>query len=104
MITNLEMAMSSTEQTTQTDPDGKGEILTVEVFAPRDPEHPKTFEWDKHLLVSTAAAEAAAAFGYVGGAPALSKGKETLDPALQLHQAGVKSGDTLDLLDNGGGV
>ncbi len=77
--------------------------IEVTVFAPRSPD-PKTFEWDKHLLVSAAAQEAATAFGYSGGTPGLTEHDQALDPDKQLAAAGVKNGDTLELLDKGGGV
>jgi hypothetical protein len=79
------------------------QILSVSVSAPRSPD-PKVFRWDKHLNVGTAAAEAAAAFGYSGGTPSLSENDKVLDPTKQLVAAGVKDGDKLDLLDAGGGV
>jgi hypothetical protein len=77
--------------------------LHVKVLAPRSTE-PKRFTWDKDMLVADAAAEAAQAFGYTGGTPGLSKGRKMLEPTEQLHQAGVHDGDTLELLDRGGGV
>jgi hypothetical protein len=77
--------------------------IEVSVFAPRSPD-PKAFEWSKHLLVSAAAQEAATAFGYTGGTPGLTKDEVALDPADQLAAAGVRNGDTLELLDKGGGV
>ena len=77
--------------------------LDVEVFAPRFPD-PRPFTWNKHVLVGEAADEAAAAFGYAGGTPSLAKGGRALDRAKQLVAAGVRDGDTLELVDVGGGV
>lgn len=85
------------------DDDKREKKLHVKVLAPRSPK-PKTFKWDENLLVSAAAAEAAQAFDYSGGTPALSKNGQVLDPNKSLVQAGVKDGDTLELLDKGGGV
>jgi hypothetical protein len=78
--------------------------LHVKVFAPRFPDEPKHFDWNRCLLVSEAAAQAAAAFGYTGGTPGLSKCRQVLDPTQDLQQAGVENGDELELLDTGGGV
>lgn len=85
-------------------PDHDRQDLHVTVFAPRFPDEPKHFDWSRHLLVSDAAAQAAAAFGYTGGTPGLSKHRHVLDPTKTLHEAGVESGDELELLDKGGGV
>lgn len=91
------------------DSKGKGnddrgrQTLRVRVFAPRSPK-PKAFEWARQMLVGAAAAEAAAAFGYTGGTPALSRDDRVLDPTLTLQRAGVKDRDKLELLDKGGGV
>jgi hypothetical protein len=78
--------------------------LHVIVIAPRDPDHPHTFTWNKHVRVSDAAAEAAAYFGYTGGSPGLTEDDRVLDGDKQLVAAGVDDGDTLELLDAGGGV
>lgn len=77
--------------------------LKVKVFAPRSPKA-KKFEWAPDMSVGEAAAEAAAAFDYAPGTPTLAKDGVTLDREAQLHQAGVKNGDTLELVDIGGGV
>lgn len=77
--------------------------LQVEVSAPRVPE-PKTFTWNKHMLVSEATAEAGQAFGYTGETLSLVRGNTALDPDKQLVAAGVRDGDELRLLDTGGGV
>ncbi|HLX35643.1 MAG TPA: hypothetical protein VKR30_10440 [Candidatus Limnocylindrales bacterium] len=79
------------------------QTLHLTVYAPKSTE-PKTFDWSKHLAVGEAAAEAAAAFGYASGTPSLAKGDEVLDRAKQLVAAGVRDGDTLTLVDVGGGV
>lgn len=78
-------------------------LLKVKVFAPRSPQ-PKKFEWDRHLTVAAAAAQAAAAFEYAPGKPTLAKDGVTLDPEDELQAAGVKNGDNLELVDIGGGV
>lgn len=78
--------------------------LSVKVFAPRDPDAPREFEWDKHLTVGEAAAEAAEAFGYGAGTYSLSKDDEVLDRDKQLVAAHVRDGDELWLVDAGGGV
>ena len=77
--------------------------ITVEVFCPRSP-NPKTFTWPKTLKVGEAARQAAAAFGITGGNPSLQKGTEVLDSQKPLVAAGVRDGDTLELVDCGGGV
>src|SRR5258705_1503230 len=84
---------------------GKGNKndITVTVFSPRFPD-PKTFTWPKTMRVGDAASEAAIAFGYVGGNPALQKDNEILDSKKPLVAAGVRDGDTLELVDGGGGV
>lgn len=100
--------MSTTEEQAQNhedrDPDHGKSRLHVLVFAPRFPEEPREFDWDKELLVSEAAAQAATAFGYTGGVPGLSKHEKVLDPTKRLPAAGIHDGDTLELLDKGGGV
>jgi hypothetical protein len=77
--------------------------LDVTVFAPRFPD-PKQFAWDKHLTVGAAADEASASFGYAGGTPSLAKDDQVLERDKQLVAAGVRDGDTLELVDTGGGV
>ena len=79
------------------------EDLIITVFSPRSPE-PKQFTWDKAKLVGDAAREAAAAFGYSGGNPGLTKDDVVLDNAKTLEAAGVEHGDELELVDTGGGV
>jgi hypothetical protein len=100
--------MTDTDITTKREHDAHGgghdhKKLHVAVLAPRSPK-PKKFTWDQHLLVRDAAADAAQAFGYTGGTPALSKDDKVLDGDQELAQAGVRDGDTLELLDKGGGV
>src|SRR5690349_18568480 len=78
--------------------------ITVRVFAPRFAE-PKTFNWLKTMKTGDAAREAASAFGYMGGNPALQNAsKEVLDNKKPLVANGVRDGDTLELVDSGGGV
>lgn len=79
------------------------QLLHVKVHAPRSP-RPREYEWSKHMLVGEAALEAARDFGYAGGTPSLAKGPEVLDRTKQLVAAGVRDGDTLELVDVGGGV
>jgi hypothetical protein len=87
----------------ETEKKPKDKQLHVKVKAPRDPDA-KEFIWDEHLLVGAAAQEAATAFGYSGGTASLVHHNEALANDLELHAAGVHSGDHLDLLDTGGGV
>jgi hypothetical protein len=98
--------MSAPEDREQGNKDKNGDkkTLKVTVFAPRDPDKPKRFKWDKHLTVGDAAAEAAAAFEYGPGTYSLSKDDEVLDRDKQLHAAHVRDGDELWLVDAGGGV
>ena len=78
--------------------------IAVEVFSPRQPE-PKQFAWRRDMRVGDAAAEAAAAFGYEGGAPSFQNDKgEVLDRNKPLAAEHVKDGDRLELVDTGGGV
>jgi hypothetical protein len=78
--------------------------ITVTVFSPRSPD-PKLFTWPKTMRVGEAAQAAAAAFGYQTGSPGLqnSAGK-VLDNKKPLVAEGVRDGDTLELVDSGGGV
>jgi hypothetical protein len=80
------------------------QMVNVEVFAPRSPTAPKQFTWSKHLSVGEAADEAATAFGYQAGVATLAKDGVELDRSKQLVAAGVRDGDTLTLIDSGGGV
>lgn len=92
-----------TSQVIETDRGPDQRLLKVTVFAPRSTT-PKVFRWERRMLVRDAAAEAAEAFGYSGGTPSLSENDVVLDPDKNLAAAGVKSGDTLELVDRGGGV
>lgn len=78
--------------------------INVEVIAPRSPTEPKHFTWSKHLSVGEAADQAATAFGYQAGVATLAKDGVELDRGKQLVAAGVRDGDTLTLIDSGGGV
>ncbi|SFG26947.1 hypothetical protein [Streptomyces mirabilis] len=78
--------------------------LTVTVYAPRDPD-PKTFHFPRAETVGAAATEAAQQFGYTGGTPSFQNSKgEVLNRDLSLVAAHVHKGDTLELVDVGGGV
>ena len=79
--------------------------VTVEVFAPRNPE-PRKFTWPKSTSVGAAADEASKAFGYeAGGTPTFqTKDKIDLSRKLTLADAGIQSLDQLTLTDTGGGV
>lgn len=82
------------------------QTITVTVLAPRSPE-PKQFTWRKTLKVGDASREAATAFGYQGGSPGLQTTAEpprVLDNNKPLVAEHVKDGDTLELVDTGGGV
>jgi hypothetical protein len=78
--------------------------IHVKVVAPRSPTDPKQFTWSKHLSVGEAADEAATQFGYQAGVATLAKDGTELDRSKQLVAAGVRDGDTLNLIDSGGGV
>lgn len=77
--------------------------VTVKVFAPSSVA-PKTFTWPQTKKVGEAASEAAAAFGVSPEAPTFQKGDEVLDRNKPLVAAGVRDGDTLELVSAGGGV
>jgi hypothetical protein len=96
-------ATDTQDHTGEKGDDRGGKIIHVTVSAPRSPT-PKEFAWSRDMLVSEAAADAAAAFQYTGGTPALSEGDRWLDPDVSLHKAGVKNKDKLELSDRGGGV
>ena len=81
-----------------------GATLTVEVCAPRSID-PKEFTWPKNTLVSTAADEAAEAFGYEDGTPTFqNEDDEVLDRSKNLVSQGVRDGAKLEIVDSGGGV
>jgi hypothetical protein len=83
---------------------GRGEI-TVNVIAPRDPDHPRRFEFRRNELIANAARTAATAFGYVGGNPSFATPDDVvLDRNKSLAAEHVRDGDTLHLVDVGGGV
>lgn len=66
---------------------------------------PRTFSWPRSITVEEAAAEAAAAFGYTGGTPTFQTEDGTvLDRGARLATARLKDGDTLEIVDVGGGV
>ncbi len=78
--------------------------ITVTVYAPRAVE-PKEFTWPKTKKVGEAAQEAAIAFGYEPSSPTFqNENEEVLDRNKPLVAEKVKDGDTLELVDSGGGV
>jgi hypothetical protein len=78
--------------------------FTVTVYAPSVTE-PKTFTWPQTIKVGDAAAEAAAAFGIDAEAATFQNAQnEVLDRQKPLVAAGVRDGDTLELVSAGGGV
>ena len=78
--------------------------ITVKVFAPGFTE-PKQFTWPKTMKVGEAAAQAAAAFGITAESPTFQNQQdEILDRQKPLVAAGVRDGDTLELVSAGGGV
>lgn len=78
--------------------------ITVLVFAPRSPQ-PREFTWRKTVKVGAAADEAARAFGYEAGTPTFQNAQEeVLDRNKPLVAEKVRDGDTLELVDCGGGV
>jgi hypothetical protein len=78
--------------------------LHVTVYAPRFPDKPRRFTWKPETLVGEAADEAAEKFKYQPGAVSLAKGGRAFNRDETLKHAGVRDGDTLDLVDVGGGV
>ena len=78
--------------------------INITVYAPRSTE-PKTFIWDKTFKVGDAADEAALAFGYSSGTHSFqNEDDEVLDRQKPFVAENVKDGDTLELVDSGGGV
>jgi hypothetical protein len=65
---------------------------------------PKQFTWPQTMKVSDAAAAAATAFGITAEAATFQKGDVVLDRQKPLIAAGVRDGDTLELVSAGGGV
>lgn len=85
---------------------GKRDILHVKVLAPGFVD-PRPFQFAETLTVKQAATEAAQAFGYRANTP----GFQTTGPEPKelpenetLAAAGVRDGETLELIDTGGGV
>jgi hypothetical protein len=79
--------------------------IVVQVVAPRDPDHPRAFEFRHNELVGTAARLAADAFGYTAGSPSFANDDNVvLDRDKSLAAEHVHDGDTLHLVDVGGGV
>ena len=82
---------------------GHGEI-TVLVIAPRMPD-PRPFQFRHAELTGDAARTAADAFGYADGNPAFANANSVvLDRSRSLAAEHVHDGDTLYLVDIGGGV
>lgn len=80
------------------------DLITVIIYAPREPE-PKTFEFHRNELVGTAARTAADAFDYEGGNPSFATEQSVvLDRSKSLAAEHVHDGETLNLVDVGGGV
>lgn len=78
--------------------------ISVTVHAPGFLE-PKQFTWPKTKKVGEAAAEAAVAFGIQVESPTFQKQDDmVLDRDKPLVAAGVKDGDSLELVSFGGGV
>ena len=92
-------------QTEENKPHPGHGAITVVVIAPRDPDHPRTFEFRHNELVGDAARTAATAFGYAGGNPSFANADHVvLDRTKSLAAEHVHNGDTLHLVDVGGGV
>ncbi len=78
--------------------------LHVSVYAPREPD-PRQFTFQRNDTVGDAARTAADAFGYSSGNPSFQNADgEVLDRSRNLAAAHVRDGDTLQLVDVGGGV
>ena len=85
-------------------PEARHGQITVLVVAPREPD-PRPFQFRHEELTGAAARTAAKAFGYTGGNPAFANSKnEVLDRDKSLAAEHVHDGDTLYLVDVGGGV
>ena len=79
-------------------------LLHIMVFAPREPQ-PREFEFGHNVTVGAAAEAVAVAFGYTPGTPSFQTADGTvLERDKNLAAAHVKDGDTLELVDAGGGV
>jgi hypothetical protein len=78
--------------------------ITIVVLSPNEVD-PKKFTWPITMKVEDAAREAALAFGYApGGNPTFKVGKEIINRNKTLAGAHLKDGDTVELVDIGGGV
>jgi hypothetical protein len=79
--------------------------IIVTVFSPKEPDG-RQFTWPKTKKVGEAATEAALAFGYPAGATVSfqNAGKSVLDRDKPLVAEHVKDGDSLEIVDVGGGV
>jgi hypothetical protein len=94
----------STQTEAGTPRSGHG-IITVIVIAPREPDRPRTFQFRRNERVGAAAQAAADAFGYTGGTPSFANDDSVvLDRDKTLAAEHVRDGDTLHLVDVGGGV
>lgn len=78
--------------------------LSVKVFAPREPDA-RLFHFPRPERVGDAARTVATAFGYQPGTPSFQDSGGTVLPRdVSLAAAHVHDGDTLELVDAGGGV
>jgi hypothetical protein len=85
---------------------GGGDLLHVLILAPGFVD-PRPFTFRKSVTVRQAAAEAAKAFGYRANTPGFqttTSPPEELPEDKTLVAAGVRDGETLQLIDTGGGV
>ena len=81
-----------------------GPTITVTIYVPSSTD-PKQFSWPKTIKVGEAAAEAASVWGIDSEAPSFQNAAdEVLDRQKPLVAAGVRDGDTLELVSAGGGV
>lgn len=80
-------------------------MIAVIVIAPREPDQPRTFQFRRNERVGAAARTSADAFGYTGGTPSFANDDNVvLDRDKSLAAEHVRDGDTLHLVDVGGGV
>ena len=79
--------------------------IIITVFSPKESEG-KEFTFPKTKKVGEAATEAALAFGYAAGSTVSFQNadKKVLDRDKPLVAEHVKDGDSLDIVDVGGGV
>jgi hypothetical protein len=78
--------------------------LHLQVFSPREPD-PRPFEFPRPEHVADAAQAAALVFGYQPGTWTFQTRDGTVLPRdISLAAAHVHDGDTLELVDAGGGV